>query len=433
METIYYTFNPWWEGKGFESGIDRPDYLNRLPSLLKRKQVEVIIGSRRIGKTTLLKQYIKELLRSGMHERDIFYLALDHPSLSSIPVSEHLKNMRKIFMHGRERKLFLFLDEIQESPNWEIELKNIYDLEDLKVFCTGSTSALIKGQGGRLTGRQIITTLYPLTFNEFLLFKGGRPRLSEDYKYEKFAEEYLTLGGYPEQVLNPSVEYMGNLLDDILARDLIRLYPIKKAFVLKDLLRLIAASVGSRTSFNKLGKVLGLSVDTVKEYLGYLESAFLVMPMEKWTTSYSQKVYAQKKVYLWDTGIKTLLTGTADEGSKAENAVFMELKRKKISCGYFAESEREVDFITGTVEKPNPVEVKYLSSFDLSDRRFSGIKLFLRRFPSTRRVFLITRDLEKEIRVNKTLLTGIPLWKFLLSSDTYLGEMGDSGLEIAPQ
>lgn len=151
------------------------------------------------------------------------------------------------------------------------------------------------------------------------------------------------------------------------------------------------------------------------------------MPMEKWTTSFSQKVYAQKKVYLWDTGIKTLLTGTADEGSKAENAVFMELKRKKISCGYFAESEREVDFITGTVEKPNPVEVKYLSSFDLSDRRFSGIKLFLRRFPSTRRVFLITRDLEKEIRVNKTLLTGIPLWKFLLSSDTYLGEMGDGG------
>lgn len=90
METIYYTFNPWWEGKDFESGIDRPDYLNRLPSLLNRKQVEVTIGSRRIGKTTLLKQYIKELLRSGIHEKDIFYLALDHPSLSSIPVSHHI-------------------------------------------------------------------------------------------------------------------------------------------------------------------------------------------------------------------------------------------------------------------------------------------------------------------------------------------------------
>jgi len=420
MDALYYAFNPWWEGKDFESGIDRPNYLDHLPDTLKRKQVEVIIGSRRIGKTTLLKQYIKKLLIKGVSEKDIFYLALDHPSLASLPVSDHLKNMRSIFMHGREKKLFLFLDEVQESPDWELELKGVYDVENLKIFCTGSTSALIKAQGGRLTGRQIITTLYPLSFGEFLLFQGQRPSMSEDYKYEKLAEEYLALGGYPEQVLNPSVEYMSNLLDDILARDLIRLYPIKKAFALKDLMRLLAASVGSRTSFNKLAKVLGLSVDTVKEYINYLESAFLVRPVEKWTTSYSEKVYAQKKVYLWDTGIKTLLTGPSDEGNKAENAVFMELQRKRIPCGYFAESEREVDFITGTLGKPNPVEVKYLSSFDWSDRRFSGVKLFLRRFPNTKRVLIITRNVETELKISSGNILIMPLWKFLLSSETYM-------------
>jgi len=420
MEALYYTFNPWWEGKDFESGIDRPDYLDHLPDTLKRKQVEVIIGSRRIGKTTLLKQYIKKLLQGGVSGNDIFYLALDHPSLANLPISGHLKNMRRIFMHGRERRLFLFLDEVQESPNWELELKGVYDMENLKIFCTGSTSALIKAQGGRLTGRQIITTLYPLSFGEFLLFQGQRPSLSEDYKYEKLVEDYLALGGYPEQVLNPSVEYMSNLLDDILARDLIRLYPIKKAFALKDLMRLVASSVGSRTSFNKLAKVLGLSLDTVKEYTHYLESAFLVMPVEKWTTSYSEKVYAQKKVYLWDTGIKTLLTGPADEGSKAENAVFMELQRKRVSCGYFAESEREVDFITGTTGKPCPVEVKYISSFDWSDRHFSGVKLFLRRFPTTKRVLLITRNVETELKIDSRDISIVPLWKFLLSSKAYV-------------
>jgi len=420
MEALYYTFNPWWEGKDFESGIDRPDYLDHLPDTLKRKQVEVIIGSRRIGKTTLLKQYIKKLLQGGVSGNDIFYLALDHPSLASLPISEHLKNMRRMFMHGREKRLFLFLDEVQESPNWELELKGVYDMENLKIFCTGSTSALIKAQGGRLTGRQIITTLYPLSFGEFLLFQGQRPSVSEDYKYEKLVEDYLALGGYPEQVLNPSVEYMSNLLDDILARDLIRLYPIKKAFALKDLMRLLASSVGSRTSYNKLAKVLGLSLDTVKEYINYLESAFLVMPVEKWTTSYSEKVYAQKKVYLWDTGIKTLLTGPSDEGSKAENAVFMELQRKRVSCGYFAESEREVDFITGTTGKPCPVEVKYVSSFDWSDRRFSGVKLFLRRFPNTKRVLLITRNVETELKIDSTDISVVPLWKSLLSSEAYV-------------
>jgi predicted AAA+ superfamily ATPase len=420
MDELYYAFNPWWEGKDFESGIDRPNYLNHLPDMLKRKQVEVIIGSRRIGKTTLLKQYIKKFLLKGVSEKDIFYLAFDHPTFASLSVSDHLKNMRRIFMHGREKRLFLFLDEVQESPNWELELKGVYDLENLKIFCTGSTSALIKAQGGRLTGRQIITTLYPLSFGEFLLFKGQRPGMSEDYKYEKLSEEYLALGGYPEQVLNPSVEYMSNLLDDILARDLIRLYPIKKAFALKDLMRLLAASVGSRMSFNKLAKVLELSVDTVKEYINYLESAFLVRLVEKWTTSYSEKVYAQKKVYLWDTGIKTLLTGTSDEGNKAENAVFMELQRRRISCGYFAESEREVDFITGTLGKPNPVEVKYLSSFDWSDRRFSGVKLFLRRFPNTKRILIITRNVETELKISSVNILIMPLWKFLLSSGTYI-------------
>jgi predicted AAA+ superfamily ATPase len=420
METLYYTFNPWWEAKDIESGIDRPDYLGHLPDTLKRKQVEVIIGSRRIGKTTLLKQYIKKLLQGGVSGNDIFYLALDHPSLASLPISGHLKNMRRIFMHGREKRLFLFLDEVQESPSWELELKGIYDIEDIKIFCTGSTSALVKTQGGRLTGRQIITTLYPLSFGEFLLFQGQRPSLSEDYMYEKLAEDYLALGGYPEQVLNPSVEYMSNLLDDILARDLIRLYPIKKAFVLKDLMRLLASSVGSRTSFNKLAKVLGLSLDTAKEYIRCLETAFLVMPVEKWTTSYSEKVYAQKKIYLWDTGIKTLLTGPGDEGSKAENAVFMELQRKRISCGYFAESEREVDFITGTAGKPCPVEIKYVSLFDWSDRRFSGVKLFLRRFPNTKRVLLITRNIETELKIDSTDISAIPLWKFLLSSEKYV-------------
>ena len=74
--------------------------------------------------------------------------------------------------------------------------------------------------------------------------------MSEDYKFEGLLEAYLNTGGYPEQVLNPSVEYLSNLLDDILARDLIRLYPIKKAFVLKNLLKLIAASVGFRISYN---------------------------------------------------------------------------------------------------------------------------------------------------------------------------------------
>lgn len=420
METVYYALNPWWEEKDFDAGVPRPEYLARLPELLKRRQIEVIIGSRRVGKTTLLKQFIKQLILNGTPPKDLFYIALDNPALSAVPVSEHLKNMRKMFMHERERKLFFFLDEVHESPDWEAELKSIYDMENIKIFCSGSTYSLITQQGSRLTGRQVVSTIFPLSFNEFILFQGGQPSLSEDYKYERLLEKYLNTGGYPEHVLNPSVEYLSNLLDDILARDLIRLYPIKKAFALKDLLKLISASVGSRVSHNKLSKTLGLAVDTVKEYVNYLESAFLLGRLEKWTTSFTERVYAQKKLYLWDTGIKTLLTGPGDEGYKAENLVFMELKKRKIDCGYFAESEKEVDFVTGNMKEPVPIEVKFLSSLDWTERRYSGLKLFLRRYSNTRECLLITKNVETEMNVNKTRIKAIPLWRFLLSSDSYI-------------
>ncbi len=420
METTYYALNPWWEKRTFDAGIERDTYLNKLPAQLERRQIEILIGSRRSGKTTLLKQFIRDLLYNGTSEKDILYLSLDHPNLSAIPISEHLKKLRKLFGHGRDHKLYLFLDEIQDSPYWEAELKSLYDSESLKFFCSGSSSSLIARQGGKLTGRQIVSTVYPLSFNEFLMFRGGPPNLSEDYKYETLVAEYLDMGGYPEQVLHPSQEYMTNLLDDILARDLIRNYPIKKPYALRDILRLTAASTGSRISFNKLSKVLELSLDTVKDYTSYLEGAFLLQAVEKWSTSHSERIYAQKKIYFLDNGIRALLTGSGDDGSKAENAVFMELKRCGIPCGYYAESEREVDFVTGTFKEPLPIESKYVSIFDWKDRRLAGLRLFLRRFPKTKQVILVTKNFEGESTMDAAKIIAVPLWKFLLRIDNYI-------------
>ena len=426
MEALYYTLNPWWEGKEFAAGIDRDAYLRQVPIYLQRRQMEIFIGSRRTGKTTLLKQIVKNLLSRNIEAKDIIYLALDHPRLSFAPLSEHVRNFRKLFMHDRGRKIFLFLDEVQDSPQWEAELKALYDLEEVKIFCSGSTSTLLTRQEGKLTGRQIVTTIFTLSFPEYLQFRGLSPSLSEDYKYESLAEEYLSLGGYPEQVLHPSQEYLLNLLDDILARDLTRLHSLKKPFLLKELLRLIAAAAGSRTSFNKFAKVLGISVDTVKEYIGYFEMAFLIKSVEKWTTSWSEKIYAQKKIYLWDLGVKSLLTGSGDLGSKAENAVLIELLRGGISGGYFAESEREVDFVMGTAESPLPLEVKYLESFDWQDKRFAGLRLFLKRFPATRKALVVTKGAETTMEVNGVEINALPLWKFLLSRQNKLPELKPS-------
>lgn len=416
VEEVYYAFNPWWERKPFEAGVPRPTYTERLAKSLERRQIDIVLGSRRVGKTTILKQLVKSVLDRGAEPNRIFYLALDHPELARMSVSEHLRTFRRLFMHEREVGLTLLLDEVHESPNWEGELKAIYDLEKVKIVCSGSTASLLRSQGGKLTGRQIVTTIYPLSFEEFLAFKQVRVSSAEEYKYEQLADDYLQTGGYPENVLAPSPEYLANLLEDIIARDLIRLYQIRRADVLRDLFRLLAASVGSRTSFTKLARSLGIAVDTVREYVGYFESAFLVGLLEKWTTSHTEKVYTAKKIYLADTGLKTLLTGSGDLGAKAENAVFLHLMRTGEACGYFAKQQREVDFVCAGFEKPRPLEVKYDTVFDWESRRFGGLRLFLKEYPNTKEALVVSKSVQDSFTHNGARVTVLPLWKLLLGS-----------------
>lgn len=410
----YFTLNPWWEGRDFPTGLPRKGYLSKILKRFDRPQIEIIVGSRRVGKTTFLKQIIKKQLGKGVGTERIFYLSCDHPQAAGLPVSKHLEEFRQIFSLPRDERVLLFLDEVQETPNWEIELKSLYDTENLKIVCSGSTSALIKSHGGKLTGRQISTVVYPLSFSEFLDFKKVTPKPSEGYLLENYAEEYLRVGGYPENVLNPSTDYLNALLDDIFLRDLVRLHPIKNLTMVKDLFVLLASSVGTRISFNKLANTLEISVDAVKKYIEYLESAFLVKKITKWSTSYRQKVYAQKKVYLLDTGLKTLLTGEGDLGFKAENAVFAQFLRVDKDVGYFAESQRELDFVSGVYQEPLAVEVKYVDSLTIDDKRLAGLRLFLKRFPKVQEAKIVTKSVSGKEQICGTKVEMVPLWQFLL-------------------
>lgn len=199
----YFAFNPWWEGKIFETGVRREMYLDLFEKRFSRKQIELIIGSRRVGKTTILKQMIGDLMRKKILPKKILYVACDFARAIGMPLSEHLNNFRQLFSHLRGEKLYLFFDEVQDSPNWQIELKTLYDGENLKMFCSGSTSSLVTSHGDKLTGRQINTIVYPLNFEEFLQFRGKKINYSESYLLEKEVKDYLTVGGYPENVITP--------------------------------------------------------------------------------------------------------------------------------------------------------------------------------------------------------------------------------------
>lgn len=410
----YFTFNPWWEGKRVETGNPREIYLTEILKRWKRRQIEIIVGSRRVGKTTLIKQLIDAVIKTGVRADQVLYVSCDFAKAIGVPIAEHVKVFRQIFSHPLGKKLYLFFDEIQESPHWQIELKSIYDGENVKIVCSGSTSALISSHGGKLTGRQISTVIYPLTFQEFLAFRKIKASHSEAYILEKEAERYLQLGGYPENVLSPSDEYMSSLLDDIFARDLERIYPIKNSQLVKELYKIIASSLGSRVSFHRLANILEVSVDTVKDYISYFEGSFLTKKLEKWSSSRLERIYSVKKIYLWDTGFKTLLTGEGDMGAKAENAVYWALFRKYPEHGYFAEGNKEVDFVVRKGTSLLPVEVKYTDNFEKIRAGVGGMKLFFLRHPTASRGIVVTKNLDRKFDIGKGIfLDAVPLWRFL--------------------
>ena len=125
MEETYHAQNPWWEGRIWESGVPRESYVEKLLGLMGRKQVAVVIGSRRVGKTTIMRQLIGRLLGRSVPPETVVYLELDHPHLVATPILDHVRNVRRMLQLPRDRRLHLFLDEVQDSPDWERQVKAV--------------------------------------------------------------------------------------------------------------------------------------------------------------------------------------------------------------------------------------------------------------------------------------------------------------------
>lgn len=414
MKEIYFQYNPWWENKKENTGFPRFKAMLHYNNMLQRKQIEVIVGSRRIGKTTFLKQLIEKELENGFSAKCIFYISLDNPAFENITISQHLDNYRKMFNFSRGEFILLILDEVQECRGWEKELKAIYDMENIKIIISGSTSTLLTAPGSRLTGRQNIYQLFPISFEEYLLFKGKKISKSEKYIMENLVEDYIKTGGYPENVLNPSLNYLGSLLNDIIIRDIMMIFKAKRTDIIKSILKLTANSVGSKTSFHKMGNVLGVKLDTLKKYYNFCEQSFLLKPLEKWSTSIKDKIYSYKKFYFYDTGFLGLLMEKQNLGAKAENVIFTELLRKGIeNISYYFEGEKEVDFIIGSFNKPIPIESKYINKFNWEDKIFSMLKTFISKH-NCKKAYIITESVSKEFKYEKADVKVIPLWEFLL-------------------
>ena len=393
--------NPWYSGKKIDLGIQRKNHLDEIIDIVdKRKQILFVLGSRRVGKTVTLFQYIYNLIENGVKPKEIIFLSLDNTNLEGL----------NLFALLTEKKYkYIFLDEIHYFMNWAQTLKSLYDLPTFKsrIICSGSSSKLIEDNKAFLTGRSTSITMYPLSFGEFQKFNKGEDQL----------HDYLFYGGYPEYVLEKQPNYLNELLRDIIEKDISKVHNIKNSKYLFDVCEILAKQIGFKGSSNKMAKVLGLDNKTVTNYIEYLREVKLVDTVYQYSDSLNERLYAPKKYYYNDLGMRNSFVGFSDIGSLVENAVYIKLGElfghEKIY--YLADTaSNEVDFVVETrrnevllVEsKYNNLQESILNSLSKTFLKEPYAKMVVKRL-------VITDGVDTEVELKETKINLISAEKFL--------------------
>jgi predicted AAA+ superfamily ATPase len=243
-----------------------------------------------------------------------------------------------------------------------LELKNLYDSENVKVFASSSSSSLLNDKRALLTGRANVIEVLPLDFNEFLLFNKISVKPSESYLLEKYFEDYMLIGGIPEYVLTKDVSYFDNLIDSVIYKDIAFYHGVRDVKSLKNFFRLLMERAGKQLSLNKISKILGVSVETLKRYFEYFQNTYLIYTIER-CGKLNERLRAPKKIYAADLGIRNYITGFRDKGALFENLVYLKIKNNN-PC-YVYKNATEIDFFFND----NLIEVKYGREMEMKQKK----------------------------------------------------------------
>lgn len=329
-----------------------------LQSALADRRVIVLTGMRRVGKTTTVR-WLLDLIPSP----NKVYLDLERLDYRAV-FQERNYEVVASFLRNRGLDLaqpaYVALDEIQYVPNVPSVIKYLYDTYGIKFILTGSSSYYLKNYFTEsLAGRKVVFELFPLSFGEFLDFKGipYRPRRDftdmafDPYEYERLKvvyEEYLEYGGLPDVALEPLPATKAEILKDIFSSyiniDVRAIADFQKVAELQQLLRVLAGRIGNKLDHTRLASIIGLSRPTLVQYLEFLEKTYLICRVPAYTGSADRAAALGKKLYFYDNGIANVL-GRLSEGAFFENAIFNQLRNYGELAYLSRGSDYEVDFI----------------------------------------------------------------------------------------
>ena len=350
-----------WE-KEIATGIPRQDYLDKIKRFLPTDEVVALTGVRRCGKSTILLQALTELFKAKVPRTNTLYVNFEDPKFYSSLNIELLDSIWQAYIdYLKPRgKIYLVLDEVQKVKGWEHWVRSMYDRKvNVKIFVTGSNSELLSPEFATiLTGRHLQLPVTPLNFREFLRFKGMTVESSELWsvknrsKLLNFSLEYLVTGGFPKVVLTEDEslrkELLSQYFNDILTKDIVERYKVRDVSKLRNLALFYSTNFTRGYSFNKVKNVadFSLSLDSVHRFSHYMENAFLLYFLQRFSYSIKNQMQAQRKVYLVDNGIHSAVAFkfSEDKDKLLENAVYQILRSANREVYYYSE-KREVDFV----------------------------------------------------------------------------------------
>jgi len=418
--------------KDQDTGFPRLQYIEQLQSLKDSNQIIVITGARRSGKSYLMRGFAKKLISEGISKDNILFVNFEDPRFHRLD-TDLLQKIYETYLESLNPKgsIYIFLDEIQEIPEWEKWVRTMHELKKANLIISGSNARLLSRELSTLiTGRHVDITVFPLSFKEFLSFNNLEVNNSLDLVNKKIdinrlLSEYFEHGSFPGVVLaSAKKQILLTYFDDLLNKDLIRRYKIRKTGKIKELAIYYLSNISTPSTYNSLKKQLLLTTDTIEKFSNYIESIFLIFFVKRFSFKLKEQEKSPRKTYAIDVGLSNQVgfRFSLNTGRIAENLVFLELLRKKslnpeMELFYFKnERHREVDFVIKEFLKVKSlIQVCWnIEDLKTKKREINSLIVGLEDL-NLKKGLVITEDYENVEYYKEFEIKFIPLYKWLLN------------------
>ncbi|MFH8119610.1 MAG: ATP-binding protein [Candidatus Aenigmatarchaeota archaeon] len=416
IEEILHILNPWWKEGSISKDLAKPykrKIFENIIKLLKYRQIIIISGLRRVGKTTLLYQTIEFLLKEN-DARKIVYFNFDKRIAEPIKVLESYEKLTNV--DWKKEKIYVLFDEIVKLKDWANKIKLIYDaFPNIKFMLSSSSSISLEEEAIRsLAGRYFLINVKPLSFVEYLEMKNlskfiKNPELWKEELKKEFGL-YL-LRNFPE-IIDWEDEYLikdylrTTVIDKIMKEDLTEKFRNVNKDLLLNLLEIFYSNPGAYIDYDSLSKKFRISKKTLIEHIFYLEFSYLIRRIKNFRVNTFVASRKMQKIYANWWGLAFCYNPNYDK--LIENVVASAIEANF----YWRKNNKEIDFLKIDGKKVKPIEVK--NKKEITENDLKNIKYFLEKY-NGEGIVLYSGDEEREIKINRKKINLIPLWRWFLT------------------